>query len=677
MNRAGILTTFAGTGTYGYNGNGYLAINTALSAPKGVAVNIIDQKVYIADSGSAWICVVNTAGILTIFAGIPQFTGHDGDGGPATSALLAYPIAMAVDIRTGKVYIVDSGNYVVRVVNSAGIISTFAGTPGVGGYTSVNVMATSTKLYSPTGVAVDALNDGKILITDSGQSTVYAVNSAGYLTIYAGMGSEGHSGDGGPATNAQLDYPTGVAIDFLGNVYIGDVSSNSNVRMVTNGTRIITTFAGGGSYSSSLGDGGPATSAYLNFEGGVAVDMKGNVYIADTFDNRIRKVSNTLNYPTGQPSAWPSLPSNQPSSEPTQQPSAKPSNQPSAQPTFPSGQPSVQPSSEPSSVNIHQLTIVAGNPFTSGNSGDNGAATSATMYYPYDVTVDSSNNLYILDLYNNVVRKVDGTSGNITTVAGNGTTCTYGYSSTTSGSPVTSTFLMTARYQSSSSCGDNHIATGASFNNAYGIAVDVSGNLFVADRGNLVVRKMSAFTGLMSTVAGNGYYSSESVANGYNVCTHTCYDTCYDTCYSTCFNACCNSCCCGLFCWGTCTNDCGNCGAYSCDPFNCNPFTCNAYNCNPYSCGTCSYTTYSPGFEGDGSAATSAYLNNPSGVAVDISGNLYIADTGNNRIRMVTATTQIITTLVSTGITGATYMSNPWRIAVDQTGNVPSHQPVT
>ena len=284
------------------------------------------------------------------------------------------------------------------------------------------------------------------------------------------------------------------------------------------------------------------------------------------------------------------------------------------------------------------------------------------MYSPYDVAVDSSNNLYILDVHYNVVRKVSSTTGIITTVAGNGSTCNYGYSPSDNGGAY---FLMTAQYQNSSSCGDGGAATSASFNNAYGIAVDVSGNLFIADRGNLVVRKMTASTGIMSTVAGHGYYSSSQVLTGDTyACETTCYDTCYDQCCNTCdYNCLCvfGACCC-------CTTGCDSdlCGISSCNPHDCNPYTCNSGMCPYY------YTVYYAGFGGDGGAATSAYLNNPSGVAVDISGNLYVSDTGNNRIRMVASSTQYITTLVYTGTTGATYLSNPWRIAVDQTGDTPS-----
>ena len=184
---------------------------------------------------------------------------------------------------------------------------------------------------------------------------MYVVNNAGIMTTFAGtQGVQGYysgcgnsgCGDGGLAIYALLFSPIGVALDFLGNVYIGDGSSN--VRVVTNGSGIITTYAGGGSYSYlSIGDGGPATTAYLSFEGGMAADVKGNVFIADTYDNRIRKVTNSLDYPTGQPTVRPSIPTSQPSSLPS-----LPTSQPSSRPSIPTSQPSVIPSSVPTKFGV-------------------------------------------------------------------------------------------------------------------------------------------------------------------------------------------------------------------------------------------------------------------------------------------------------------------------------------
>ena len=511
-----------------------------------------------------------------------------------------------------------------------------------------------------SSLPIDTPSAGNVFIADTNRHVIRKYTATSHVvTVYAGTdGSPGFTGDGKRASSAKLNSPIGIAIDFLGNVYFAD-TNNYRIRRVDWGpgnNRTITTIAGNGLCCWS-GSSPTLVKSYLTSDiYGLAVTPYGTLYFPSEMKYSVRAMqvptSGNLGTTCGNcylPSSAGSLccqnssqivaahialqltyNSSNKTDSPTSQPSTLPSN---------------QPSSEPSTFVIHQLTVVAGNPYTSGNSGNGGAATSATMYSPYDVAVDSSNNLYILDVHYNVVRKVSSTTGIITTVAGNGSTCNYGYSPSDNGGAY---FLMTAQYQNSSSCGDGGAATSASFNNAYGIAVDVSGNLFIADRGNLVVRKMTVSTGIISAVAGRGYYTS-----GVGSC---------QTCYQTCYQFCCSSCSCGIFNMFYCSNDCGSCGSYQC----------NSYGCNPYPCGTCSYTTYASGFRGDGGAATSAYLNNPSGVAVDISGNLYVSDTGNNRIRMVASSTQYITTLVYTGTTGATYLSNPWRIAVDQTGDTPS-----
>ena len=367
---AGIMTTFAGTGIAGYSGDGALAIMARLNSPWGVALDGLSGKVYITDWDNHVVRVVNSGGIISTFAGTTKGFTFGGDDALAINAQLNNPTGVAVDAVAGRVYIADSGNGVVRVVNSTGFITIFAGTPyayqyygfcdGVGG------PATSACLISPSGVAVDPLS-GKVYIADNENWVVYVVNRAGFMKAFAGRPNtylDYTSGDGGPATNAQLSQPAGVAVDIDGNVYIEDVF-NCVVRHVANRTGIITTFAGGeGNFGSSIGDGGPATSVFLHFPYGVAVDTTGrNVYIADTEVNRIRKVSNSFDYPTGQPTVRPSIPTSQPSSlpssptseptvnpssKPSQKPSSNPSSQPSSQPSTPTGQPSVQPTGEPS-----------------------------------------------------------------------------------------------------------------------------------------------------------------------------------------------------------------------------------------------------------------------------------------------------------------------------------------
>ena len=193
---------------------------------------------------------------------------------------------MAVD-ASGNLYIADTGNNRIRKVSATGIITTVAGN-GSAGYSGDGGPATSAQLDGPEGVAVDG--SGNLYIADTCNNRIRKVSATGIITTVAGNGSAGYSGDGGPATSAQLSLPAGVAVDGSGNLYIAD-SGNNRIRKVS-ATGIITTVAGNGSPGYS-GDGGPATSAQLNQPAGVAVDASGNLYIADSSNNRIRKVSAT------------------------------------------------------------------------------------------------------------------------------------------------------------------------------------------------------------------------------------------------------------------------------------------------------------------------------------------------------------------------------------------------
>ena len=267
-----IITTIAGTGTIGSSGDGGAATSAQLYYPYGVAVDI-SGKVYIADYYNDKIRMVNSAGIITTFAGTGT-AGSSGDGGAATSSQLYIPSGVTVDI-SGNVYIADSGNYKIRMVTSTGIIKTFAGT-GVHGNAG-----------DGCGVSVDI--SGNVYIANTSNNKIRMVTSAGIITTIAGTGTTGSNGDGGAATSAQLNYPYGVSVDISGNVYIAD-TSNHKIRMVTS-TGIITTLAGTGTEGSS-GDGGAATSAQLNYPYGVSVDISGNVYITDSYNNKIRLVNN-------------------------------------------------------------------------------------------------------------------------------------------------------------------------------------------------------------------------------------------------------------------------------------------------------------------------------------------------------------------------------------------------
>ena len=209
-----------------------------------------------------------------------------GDGGPATSAELNRPFGVAVD-GAGNLFIADFGNSRIRRVDAAThVINTVVGTQGFG-FSGDGGLAASATLAGPADVAVDG--EGNLFIADSGNSRIRRVDAATQvITTVAGNGTGGFSGDGGPATAAKLAGPGGVAVDAAGNLFIVD-SGNSRIRRVDAATQVITTVAGNGTYGFS-GDGGPATAAELAFPTGIAVDRVGNLFIADPINNRIREV---------------------------------------------------------------------------------------------------------------------------------------------------------------------------------------------------------------------------------------------------------------------------------------------------------------------------------------------------------------------------------------------------
>ena len=259
--------------------------------PSGVAVDA-KEVVYIADSGNDRIRRVGPDGVITTFAGSgppePFGRGFSGDGGPAAQARLFFPMSTAVDAK-GGVYIADQVNHRVRRVGPDGVITTFAGSgppePFGRGFSGDGGPAAQARLNFPRGVAVD--DKGNIYIADRDNHRIRRVGPNEIITTIAGGGGPS-LGDGGPAVQARLNFPAGVAVDAKGVVYIAD-TFNHRIRRV-GPDRIITTVAGRGTAGFS-GDGGPAVQAQLNLPSGVAVDAKGNVYIADSNNHRIRLVS--------------------------------------------------------------------------------------------------------------------------------------------------------------------------------------------------------------------------------------------------------------------------------------------------------------------------------------------------------------------------------------------------
>jgi len=320
--------------------------------------------------------------------------GFSGDNGPAASAQIYQPGGVAVD-SAGNLYIADTNNQRIRKVSN-GVIVTVAGGGAVAPPYADNGPATSAKLYQPNAVAVDSA--GSLYIADVGINYIRKVSNGVITTVAGGGVLAPVYADNGPATSAQLSHPSGVAVDSAGNLYIAD-SYNQRIRKVSNG--VITTVAGIGTQGFS-GDNGAAISAQLSNPSGVAVDAAGNLYIADGNNQRIRKVSNGV------------------------------------------------------------ITTFVGGGALAPSQADNGAAAMAQLYQPNGVAVDSAGTLYIADVGSNSVRKVS--NGLIFTVAGTGT---------------------------QGSGGDNGPATGAQLNYPEGVAANSTGTVYIADTMNSRIRAVT------------------------------------------------------------------------------------------------------------------------------------------------------------------------------------------
>ena len=285
QHNASIIDTIAGNGTQGKGGDGGPATEAQLTEPRDMIMDAAGN-LYILE----WrIRKVDTNGIITTVAGGGNPPDGLGDGGPATEAQLNYPYGMAMDER-GNLYVADTMSHRIRKIDTNGIITTVAGSGSIGayggGFRGDGGSATEALLLKPLGVAVDV--QGNLYIADAGNSRIRKVDTNGIITTIAGGGNPPDGlGDGGPATGARLDRPQDVAVDSEGNVYIVDCFNQRIRKIDTSG--IITSVAGNGIRGYS-GDGGPATQAQLNYPNDVAVDAEDNLYFADGFNYRIRKV---------------------------------------------------------------------------------------------------------------------------------------------------------------------------------------------------------------------------------------------------------------------------------------------------------------------------------------------------------------------------------------------------
>ena len=663
VDSAGQLTIVAGNGTPSYSGDGGPASSAGLNYPVGLVVDSAGN-LYIADKGNQRIRKVDMSGNISTVAGNGT-AGYNGDNIAATRASLYFPQGVAAD-GAGNLYIADTYNQRVRKVDSSGNISTVAGN-GNAGYGGDGGAAITASFNYPTGVAVD--NAGDIFIADTDNYRIRKVNTSGNISTVAGNGSYGYSGDGGLATSASLYFTVGVAVDNDGNFYITDLYSERIRKVDTSG--IISTVAGNGGYGFS-GDGGPATSARLFDPYGLAVDSAGNLYIADTSNQRIRKVDTSGNISTvagdgtlgdGRAATSASLAG------------------PFGVAVDNAGNLFIADTSNHRIRKVDAsgiITTVAGNGshcyYTTDLCGDGGPAISANLYDPYDVAVDHAGNIYIADLNDHRIRKVD-TAGNISTVAGNGTP---GYSG--DGGPATSASLYypsgvavdaagnlyiadtsnqrirkvdtsgnistVAGNGTASYSGDGGAATSASLSAPLGVAVDSAGNLYIADSGNNRIRKVD-LSGNISTVAGNGM----PIYNGDNIAATSArlyypYDVAVD----------------------------GAGDLYIADTSNQRIRKVDTSGIITTVAGNGSY-----GYGGDGGPSTSAMVAAPRGVAVNGAGDIFIADTSNQRIRKATTFVPFVAVSVSPasidfGEQAVGSQSTPQTVTVSNSGTVDLQQ---
>lgn len=548
---SGIITTVAGNGTPGFSGDRGSAARALVSGPMST-ISDSAGNIYFADSGNYRVRRIAADGTITTVAGNGS-AAFSGDGGPATAAGMR-PTAIALDSQ-GNLYIADSYNYRVRKVTSSGVISTLAGTGAFTASATVNVPATNALIGFIAAIAVDT--KGNVYLADVTSAYVLRVDSAGMLTIFAGSGQSGYINDGIPAA-LQLLEPYGLAFDAVGNLYISDYNLD---RIVKVDSAQMSTTAVGNKTTGFAGDGGPATGAQLNSPQALAFDVTGALYIVDIGNKRVRRVSSsTINTFAGTGIRDGGLASaaflNQPDGV------AVGGAGQLALADYGAGElrtftvggniAALGTLGAPTGVtydaagNLYvgslariykvtpagQTTNVAGTG-SAGFGGDGGSATSAAVSDPEGIALDASGNIYFCDFNNNRVRKIS-TNGTISTVAGNGNSVASGDGGQAISAGLSAADVVVdgqgnllisdsinnlirkvtpagvistvAGTRQPGYTGDGGPASAATLQFPGGLAMDKAGNLYIADSLNGVVRRITP-GGLISTIAGAGFLS--------------------------------------------------------------------------------------------------------------------------------------------------------------------------
>lgn len=710
----GVISTVAGRlGQGGFSGDDGPATSALLNVPIGVVLDHAGN-IYICEVGNNRIRKVTAAtGVISTIAGNGS-QGYNGDGRPASSASLNEPQNVAVD-KDGNVYISDFSNHRIRKVNAAdGMISTIVGT-GAPGFNGDDMPAAQAQLNGPTNVSVD--KDGNLIICDAINSRIRRVAAAdGMIRTIVGKGSTGFGGDGGPATDASINAPVGAIVDSAGDLYFSD-RNNHRIRKVVAGTGVITTIAGIGPLTISglggfNGDGLAALASALNFPTGLAVDPAGNLYICDRSNQRVRKLVAAVMNDSAPPTVAITTPTSSgtfttangalnlggTAADNTEVLQVRWSNDRGGSGVA-TGAASWSVQSVTLLPGLNNITITAwdangnagqaalavtfnasqiisrfggtGDPGDSGDggavfaarlspyglavdasggllvsddeshrvrritpggtinafagagalgaSGDGGPAVNAAMNLPQDMVVDAAGNVYISDTNNHRVRRV-APNGVITTYAGTGKR-DFG--------------------------GDGGPATQANLSFPFGLALDSAGNLYIADSGNARVRKVTASSGFISTVAGSGLigFSGDD-----GPATQATFKLPFGVAVDK--------------------ND----ALYILDRLDNRIRRVDAAGMITTIAGT-----GAAGYNGDNRPASGAQINAGAFMTTDSDGDLYFADILNHRVRKITISTGMITTIAGNGIAGnsgagadptSSQLFLPTDVALDGRGNI-------